>query len=67
MPVTTGRCPVDVTYDVGFRPDGKLTALRLRGGMLAGHAKDLSDSDIDMLRQGSDMVRLCGKTTNTRP
>lgn len=48
---------MDVTYDVGFRADGKLTALRLRGGMLAGHAKDLSDSDIDMLRQGSDMVR----------
>ena len=57
MRILAGRCPLDVTYDVGFRPDGKLTALRLRGGMLAGHVKDLSDSDIDMLRQGSDMVR----------
>ena len=60
MHASAGRCPVDVTYDVGFRPDGKLTALRLRGGMLAGHAKDLSGSDIEMLQAGSDMVRLCG-------
>jgi hypothetical protein len=64
MCAPAGRCSVDITYDVGFQRDGRLTALRLRGGMLAGHAKDLSGDDIDMLRKGSDMVH-AGKRCKT--
>lgn len=51
-----GRCSTDITYDVGFQSDGKLTALRMRGGMLAGFVKDLAGDDISMLKQGTGMV-----------
>lgn len=52
-----GRCTTDITYDVGFEADGKITGLRIDGAMLAGAVQDLAGDDVSLLKTGADMVR----------
>lgn len=53
-----GRCSTEITYDVGFDMDGKITGLRIEGAMLAGAVQDLAGDDPSLLKTGAGTVSL---------
>lgn len=43
-------------YDVGMKPTGEITALKIRGYFLCGAFLDLGFNDMMVLQQGVDQV-----------
>ena len=46
-----------VEYDVGLKPSGGITALKIRGYFLCGAFLDLGFNDMMVLKQGVDQVQ----------
>jgi hypothetical protein len=58
LSVLAGRSETMVEYDVGLLPNGKITALKIRGYFLCGAFLDLGFNDMMVLQQGVDQVCL---------
>lgn len=53
-----GRSETMVEYDVGFLPNGEISAIKIRGYFLCGAFLDLGFNDMMVLQQGVDQVGL---------
>ena len=62
-----GRDETEVQYDVGFRDDGRIVALNIRGFFLVGAELDLGDNDPAVLSSGIDQAGPCCAQPLTRP
>ena len=51
-----GRSETMVEYDVGLKPSGEITALKIRGYFLCGAFLDLGFNDMMVLKSGADQV-----------
>ncbi|KAK9835884.1 hypothetical protein WJX74_010187 [Apatococcus lobatus] len=51
-----GRNPTKVLYSVGFQPDGRITALDIRGWMQCGALLDLAFNDAGVLQAKADQA-----------
>ena len=47
-----------VEYDVGFKPSGEITGLKIRGYFLCGAFLDLGFNDMMVLQQGVDQASI---------
>ena len=58
LSMLAGRSETMVEYDVGFLPNGEITALKICGYFLCGAFLDLGFNDMMVLQQGVDQVCL---------